>query len=88
MPAKIPAEKSVDPLSASPTKWVKQIQAIRKQKSTNCLSVFDHFVGLALKFLNSGKSNINNVSLRIWTNSSIQYVLVEKRKLILCRIVV
>ena len=88
MPAKIPAEKSVDSLSASPTKWVKHIQAIRKQKSTNCLSVFDHFVGLALKFLNSGKSNINNVSLRIRTNSSIQYVLVEKRKLILCRIVV
>ena len=88
MPAKIPTEKSVDPLSASPTKWVIHIQAIRQQKSTNCLSVFDHFVGLALKFLNSGKSNINNVSLRIRTNSSIQYVLVEKRKLILCRIVV
>ena len=88
MPAKIPTEKSVDPLSASPTKWVIHIQAIHQQKSTNCLSVFDHFVGLALKFLNSGKSNINNVSLRIRTNSSIQYVLVEKRKLILCRIVV
>ena len=37
MPAKIPAEKSVDPLSASPTKWVKHIQAIRKQKLFECV---------------------------------------------------
>ena len=30
---------------------VKQIQTIRRQKPTNCLSVFVHFVGLALKDL-------------------------------------
>ena len=30
---------------------VKQTQTIRRQKSTNCLSVFDHFVELALKGL-------------------------------------
>ena len=30
---------------------VKHIQTIRRQKPTNCLSVFDHFVGLALKGL-------------------------------------
>ena len=30
---------------------VKHIQTIRRQKLTNCLSVFDHFVGLALKVL-------------------------------------
>ena len=29
----------------------KYTQAIRRQKPTNCLSVFDHFVGLALKRL-------------------------------------
>ena len=28
---------------------VKHIQAIRLMLPTNCLSVFDHFVGLALK---------------------------------------
>ena len=33
---------------------VKQIQRIRRQESKNCLSVFDHFVGLAVK----GISNI------------------------------
>ena len=31
----------------------KLTQAIRRQKPTNYLSVFDHFVGLALKGLNS-----------------------------------
>ena len=30
---------------------VKHTQTIRRQKPTNCLSVFDHFVGLALKGL-------------------------------------
>ena len=32
---------------------VKHTQTIRRQKPTNCLSVFDHFVGLALKGLMS-----------------------------------
>ena len=30
---------------------VKHTQTIRRQKSRNCLSVFDHFVGLALRGL-------------------------------------
>ena len=30
---------------------VKHSQTIRRQKPTNCLNVFDHFVGLALKWL-------------------------------------
>ena len=30
---------------------VKHTQTVRRQQSTNCLSVFDHFVGLALKGL-------------------------------------
>ena len=37
----------LNPLSANPTKW----SNLRKLP-TNCLSVFDHFVGLALKELN------------------------------------
>ena len=32
-------------------KMVKHIQTIRRQKAANCLSVFDHFVELALKGL-------------------------------------
>ena len=31
---------------------IKHTQTIRQQQPTNCLSVFDHFVGLALKGLN------------------------------------
>ena len=30
---------------------VKHTQTIRRQQPTNCLSVFDHFAGLALKGL-------------------------------------
>ena len=39
-----------NPLSADPTKMVKHTQTIGKL-STNCLSVFDSFVGLVLKGL-------------------------------------
>ena len=34
-----------------PHKLIKHTQAIRRLLSTNCLSVFDYFVGLALKGL-------------------------------------
>ena len=34
-----------------PHRMVKQTQTICRQQPTNCLSVFDHFVGLALKSL-------------------------------------
>ena len=37
---------------------VKHIQTIRRQQPTNCLSVFDHFVGLALKGLNPSYANL------------------------------
>ena len=36
-----------------PHKMVKQTQTVRRLLPTNCLSVFDHFVGLALKGLKS-----------------------------------
>ena len=32
---------------------VKHTQTIHRQQPTNCLSVFDHFVGVALKGLNT-----------------------------------
>ena len=41
----------VNPLSANPHKMIKHTQTIRCQQLSNCLSVFDHFVGLALKGL-------------------------------------
>ena len=41
----------VNTLSANPTKWSNTPKTIRRQEPTNCLSVFDHFGGLALKGL-------------------------------------
>ena len=39
------------PFKRHPPKMVKHTQTIRQLLSSNCLSVFDHFVGLALKRL-------------------------------------
>ena len=59
---------SLNPLSANPTKWsntLKQLvgkstQTIRRLLPANCLSVFDHFVGLVLKGLTAHIRNIYN----------------------------
>ena len=42
---------NVNPLSANLTKWSNRTKQIRWLLPTNCLSEFDHFVGLALKSL-------------------------------------
>ena len=41
----------LNPLSANPTKWSKKLKQFVGNLATNCLSVFDHYVGLALKGL-------------------------------------
>ena len=38
-----------NPLSAKITKWSNTLKQFVAKLPTNCLSVFDHFVGLALK---------------------------------------
>ena len=43
--------KCVNPLSANPRKWPNTLKQFVGELSTNCLSVFDHFVKLALKGL-------------------------------------
>ena len=40
-----------NPLSAKLTKWPNTLKQFVGNLPTNCLSVFDHFVGLALKGL-------------------------------------
>ena len=40
-----------NPFNTNPTKWSNTLKQIRRQQPTNCLSVFDHFVGPALKGL-------------------------------------
>ena len=42
-----------NPLSASSTKWLNTLKQFTENLPTNCLSVFDHFVELVLKGLNS-----------------------------------
>ena len=44
---------SIKPLSVNPTKWSNTLKQFIDKLSTNCLSVFGHFVKLALKGLNS-----------------------------------
>ena len=41
----------LNPLSASPTKWSNTLKQFVGKLPTNCLSVFGHFVNLALKGL-------------------------------------
>ena len=46
-----PLRKHFKPLSASPSKWSNTLKQFVGNLPTNCLSVFDHFVKLALKEL-------------------------------------
>ena len=41
----------INPLSANPTKWSNTLKQFVGKLPTNCLSVSNHFVGLALKGL-------------------------------------
>ena len=43
----------LNPLNANSTKWSNTLKQFVGKLPTNCLSVFDHFVKLALKGLNS-----------------------------------
>ena len=45
------SEYNINPLSANSTKWSNTLKQFVGKLPTNCLTVFDHFVGLALKGL-------------------------------------
>ena len=47
----LPISSFLDILKRRPLKIVKHTQTIRRQQPTNCLSVFDHFLGLVLEGL-------------------------------------
>ena len=49
-----------NPLSANPTTWPNTLNPFVGSLPTNCLSVFDHFVGLALKDLSVYKLIIDS----------------------------
>ena len=44
---------NINPLSANFTKWSNTLKQFVSKLPMNCLRVFDHFVGLALKGLKS-----------------------------------
>ena len=46
----------VNPLNANFTKWSNTLKQFVGNLPTNCLSVFDHIVGLVLKLLNMSKA--------------------------------
>ena len=46
----------INPLSTNFTKWSNTLKQFVGKLPTNCLSVFDHFVGLALKGLTPAES--------------------------------
>ena len=50
-----------NPLSANPTKWWNTLKQFVGKLPTNCLSVFDHFVKLALKGLRIKKDFIETL---------------------------
>ena len=45
------AQRRINPLSANPEKWSDTLKQIVGNSPTICLSVFDHFMNLALKGL-------------------------------------
>ena len=60
---------------------IKHTPSIRLQQPTNCLSVFEHFMGLALKGLNSGFVSTGRITFTQWVaNSANKYLFkVENR---------
>ena len=49
--ANLAEKNSFSPLNANSTKWSSTLKQFVGKLPTNCLSVFDHFVALALKGL-------------------------------------
>ena len=77
----------VNPLSANPTKYSNTLKQFAGKLPPSCLSVFDHFVGLALNGLKKRFLPLNewgnrlliifNFGLRLYfgTNSQFKYLL-------------
>ena len=62
----------INPLSVNPTKWSNTLKQFVGKLPTNCLGVFDHFVGLALKGLSKDVKQkiLNHKSLKLsFTNT-------------------
>ena len=61
--------RSFNPLSANFKKWPNTLKQFVGNLPKNCLSVFDHFVGLALKglgFITRKSTSFSYLSLLLW----------------------
>ena len=65
--------RSIQPFKRQPHKIVKHTQTIHRLSPTNCLSVFDHFVGLALKGLKLNFDKYTYVSLKYIRSGDREY---------------
>ena len=60
---------NINSLIANPTKWSNTLKQFVSNLPTNCLSVFDHFVKLALKGLTGAQGSEENLqNYRIFSN--------------------
>ena len=66
-----PVSSTINPLSANFTKWSNTLKQFVGKLRMNSLSVFDHFVGLALKGLSSQLEGSTFYSRNIITNKKI-----------------
>ena len=60
----------MNPLSANPTKWPNTLKQFVGNLLSNCLSVFDYFVGLALKQLTRIMRTVHN-GIFVWCTNRI-----------------
>ena len=65
----LPKYNNFNLLNANPTKWSNTLKQLVGKLPTNCLSVFDQFVGLVFKGLRTKEIHVNNKLLEyqmIW----------------------
>ena len=62
----------LNPLSVNLTKWSKTFKQIVGNLPTNCLNVFDHFVGLALKGFTLLMHNVEKWQKHTWIYSNLK----------------
>ena len=69
-----------NPLSANPTKWSNILKQFVDKLPMNCLGVFDHFVGLALKItgIYTPKNFIHGLAHKLQTHMYISRKLKKK----------
>ena len=65
--------KTVNPLSANPRTWSNTLKQFVGNSPTNCLSVFDHFVILGLKWL-----TVTSPKVVVWQGSEYASVILAR----------